>query len=80
MAHLGDSVDTADVVRSAATRGLRLIDLRAYQVHRREPAHCLVLGYGNLTDAAIDDAVTILAAAVARSPEAQQALLSAPPR
>jgi GntR family transcriptional regulator/MocR family aminotransferase len=65
VAHLGDGVETADVVTAAAARGLRLVDLRTYQVERREPEHCLVLGYGNLADGAVDDAVTVLAAAVA---------------
>jgi GntR family transcriptional regulator/MocR family aminotransferase len=65
VAHLGDGVETADVVTAAAARGLRLVDLRTYQVERREPEHCLVLGYGNLADGAVGDAVTVLAAAVA---------------
>jgi GntR family transcriptional regulator/MocR family aminotransferase len=65
VAHLGAGVDAADVVTAAAARGLRLVDLRTYQVDRREPANCLVLGYGNLADGAIDDAVAVLAAAVA---------------
>jgi GntR family transcriptional regulator/MocR family aminotransferase len=65
VAHLGDGIDAADVVTAAAARGLRLVDLRTYQVDRREPANCLVLGYGNLADGAIDDAVAVLAAAVA---------------
>ncbi|WP_433076667.1 PLP-dependent aminotransferase family protein [Dactylosporangium sp. CA-052675] len=62
VAHLGDEVDAADVVAAAATRGLRLTGMRTFQVDRQQPAHSLVLGYGNLPDAAVDEAVTVLAA------------------
>jgi GntR family transcriptional regulator/MocR family aminotransferase len=65
VAHLGDGADAAGVVTAAAARGLRLVDLRSYQMDLGEPANCLVLGYGNLADGAIDDAVTVLASAVA---------------
>jgi GntR family transcriptional regulator/MocR family aminotransferase len=76
VAHLGDGVDAADVVTAAAARGLRLVDLGAYRVDRREPADCLVLGYGNLADGAVDDAVVMLAASVAE----QSPHDSGPPR
>ncbi|MFG2812996.1 PLP-dependent aminotransferase family protein [Streptomyces sp. NPDC048410] len=65
VAHLGDGVDAAGVVTAAAARGLRLVDLGTYRVDRREPADCLVLGYGNLADGAVDAAVVVLAASVA---------------
>lgn len=65
VAHLGDGVDSADVAAAAATRGLRLVDLPAYQVDHREPGNSLVLGYGNLADRAVDGAVAALAAVVA---------------
>jgi GntR family transcriptional regulator/MocR family aminotransferase len=65
VAHLGDGVDAADIVSAAAARGLRLIDLAAYQVNRRDPTNSLVLGYGNLADTAVDGAVSVLAEVVA---------------
>ncbi|MDL5206131.1 PLP-dependent aminotransferase family protein [Streptomyces sp. ALI-76-A] len=76
VAHLGHGVDAADVVTAAAARGLRLVDLGTYRVDHREPADCLVLGYGNLADGAVDDAVVMLAASVAD----QSAHDSGPPR
>jgi hypothetical protein len=55
------------VVQLQVQRAEALVELtlRAYQVDPGEPANCLVLGYGNLADGALEAAVGMLAAAVA---------------
>ncbi|GGP75268.1 MocR-like pyridoxine biosynthesis transcription factor PdxR [Saccharothrix coeruleofusca] len=65
--HLGDGVDASGVVAAAGARGLAVVDPRVYRVSCREPADGLVLGYGNLADGAVEEAVAVLAAAVADS-------------
>jgi GntR family transcriptional regulator/MocR family aminotransferase len=61
---LPDGVDAAPVVARARRRGLHVVDAASYRTgsHRQPPR--LVIGYGNLADSAVDDAVAVLAAAV----------------
>jgi len=60
--HLGQAApDAADVVRAAARLDVGLTDMRRYQVEPAPTSRRLVLGYGNLVDARLDDAVTRLA-------------------
>jgi GntR family transcriptional regulator/MocR family aminotransferase len=61
LADLGGA-DVAAVVLTAARNGLRLTDVRNYQVRQGKPG--LVLGYGNLADSTVTDAVEVLASAV----------------
>lgn len=56
--------DAADVVREAAAREVGVVDLRRYQVRPAARSTTLVLGYGNLADARLDEAATRLADAV----------------
>ncbi|WP_159792564.1 MocR-like pyridoxine biosynthesis transcription factor PdxR [Puerhibacterium puerhi] len=56
--------DTAAVVRAAADREVAVADLRRYQARPAPRSGTLVLGYGNLADARVDEAVTRLAEAV----------------
>jgi len=56
--------DAAHVVREAARRGVTVVDLRRYQVRPDDRSTTLVLGYGNLADARVDEAVARLADAV----------------
>jgi GntR family transcriptional regulator/MocR family aminotransferase len=51
-------------VREAAARGVGVVDLRRYQVRPAARSTTLVLGYGNLADARLDEAVAGLADAV----------------
>ena len=62
--HLPTSTDTAAVVAAAAARSVRVADLASYHATPDRPAHGLVLGYGNLADNIVTDAVTHLAAAL----------------
>jgi GntR family transcriptional regulator/MocR family aminotransferase len=59
--HLDGGTDATAVVRRAAANGLHVADLDAYRFQRGEPA--LVLGYGNLADNTVLDAVRVLRAA-----------------
>ncbi|MCB7136334.1 aminotransferase-like domain-containing protein [Cellulosimicrobium marinum] len=59
--------DAALVVREAAARDVAVTDLRRYQVAAPARSATLVLGYGNLADARVDEAVARLAAAVRRA-------------
>ncbi|MCU1679565.1 MAG: GntR family transcriptional regulator [Amycolatopsis sp.] len=68
--HLADGTDAAAVVRRAAANGLHVADLDTYRFATGEPA--LVLGYGNLADNTVADAVRVLHAA-------EDAAGSAPP-
>ena len=62
---LPDGVPAAAVVRAAATRDVAVADLRRYRVSAADRgAEALVVGYGNLADARVEEAVTALAAAV----------------
>ncbi|UKJ62462.1 PLP-dependent aminotransferase family protein [Cellulosimicrobium cellulans] len=56
--------DAAHVVREAARREVTVVDLRRYQVRPAARSTTLVLGYGNLADARVDEAVARLADAV----------------
>lgn len=57
--HLPKGTNTREAVSTAATTGLRLVDLDTYRLRpSTEPA--LVLGYGNITDTEIPPAVTLL--------------------
>ncbi|NEB21788.1 PLP-dependent aminotransferase family protein [Streptomyces coelicoflavus] len=61
--HLNDC-DAAQAVRRAARLGLRLVDLDQYRMSARTGPPALVLGYGNLSDASVPEAVRRLAEAV----------------
>ncbi|MFJ2520653.1 PLP-dependent aminotransferase family protein [Cellulosimicrobium cellulans] len=56
--------DAAHVVREAARREVTVVDLRRYQVRPADRSTTLVLGYGNLADARVGEAVARLADAV----------------
>ncbi|MFC8801583.1 PLP-dependent aminotransferase family protein [Promicromonospora sp. NPDC057138] len=57
-------IDAADVVREGAARDVALVDLRRYQAAPSARSTMLVVGYGNLADARLDEAVRSLRAAV----------------
>ncbi|WP_435737077.1 PLP-dependent aminotransferase family protein [Cellulosimicrobium sp. PMB13] len=59
-----DAPDAAQVAREAAARDVAVVDLRRYQATPDARSTTLVLGYGNLADARVDDAVRRLADAV----------------
>jgi len=63
---LPGGVPAAAVVRAAAERDVAVADLRRYRVSAAPEAgaEALVVGYGNLADARVDDAVAGLAAAL----------------
>lgn len=61
---LPDTVDTAAVVAAAAARSVRVADLAGYHAVGPPTRPGLVLGYGNLADGAVREAVRQLAAAV----------------
>jgi GntR family transcriptional regulator / MocR family aminotransferase len=61
---LPTEVDAAAVVRRGRQRGVQVSDLAAYRIRPEPTSPALVLGYGNLADSAVDDAVAQLAAAV----------------
>jgi GntR family transcriptional regulator / MocR family aminotransferase len=67
LVHLDEEVDCAQVVARAAATGLRVASLDAYRVRPDAIAPGLVLGYGNLADGQLEEAVTFLATAVAES-------------
>jgi GntR family transcriptional regulator/MocR family aminotransferase len=56
--------DAAAVVRRATAAGVRVANLDTYRYRELPDAPGLVLGYGNLADHQVDDAVARLAAAV----------------
>ncbi len=60
---LPPGTDAPAVVRRAAAHGLRVTDLAGYRI-RPVDRPALVLGYGNLAEATVEAAVTVLAAAV----------------
>ena len=68
--------DAAAVARRAAAAGVRVANLDTYRFRDLPEAPGLVLGYGNLADHRVDDAVARLAAAV-RSYPALTALTNA---
>jgi GntR family transcriptional regulator/MocR family aminotransferase len=60
-------VDCAEVVSRAAAGGLRVASLDTYRCRDDAIGPGLVLGYGNLADGQLDEAVALLAATVAES-------------
>jgi GntR family transcriptional regulator/MocR family aminotransferase len=56
--------DAAAVVREGAARDVALVDLRRYQAAPSARSTVLVVGYGNLADARLAEAVRSLRAAV----------------
>ncbi|MEU6228305.1 PLP-dependent aminotransferase family protein [Streptomyces sp. NPDC047042] len=60
-------VDTAAVVNGAARRSLRVAELAAYHATEARGEHGLVLGYGNLADSAVEEAVRRLREAIEES-------------
>ncbi|WP_454860295.1 MocR-like pyridoxine biosynthesis transcription factor PdxR [Promicromonospora soli] len=57
-------LDAAAVVREGAARDVALVDLRRYQAAPSARSTMLVVGYGNLADARLEQAVRSLRAAV----------------
>ncbi|WP_200308918.1 MocR-like pyridoxine biosynthesis transcription factor PdxR [Streptomyces adelaidensis] len=64
---LPTTVDTAAVVTAAAARSLRVADLTAYHATGHHADHGLVLGYGNLADGMVNEAVRRLREAIESS-------------
>ena len=58
--HLPDGVRASSTVRAAERRGVRVVDLDRYRAAGSGPP-ALVLGYGNITDALVPEAVSVLA-------------------
>ena len=63
LVHLDDAVDGAAVVARAAAASVRVANLDTYRVRDDTIGPGLVLGYGNLADGQVEEAVTLLAAA-----------------
>ncbi|MDX3544554.1 PLP-dependent aminotransferase family protein [Streptomyces europaeiscabiei] len=64
---LPTTVGTAAVVTAAASRSLRVADLTAYHATDDHTDHGLVLGYGNLADSMVNEAVRHLREAIESS-------------
>ena len=62
---LDDGVDAAAVVARAAAAGVRVANLDTYRCRADAVGPGLVLGYGNLADGQVEEAVALLAATVA---------------
>ena len=62
---LDDTVDAAAVVSRAATRDMRVANLDTYRVRDDRFGPGLVLGYGNLADGQVEEAVALLATTLA---------------
>ena len=62
--HLPGAVDAAAVVRRAEANGVHVVNLDRYRAGSSGPP-ALVLGYGNITEALVPEAVAILAGIVA---------------
>ena len=62
---LDDAVDCAAVVSRAAAGGMRVANLDTYRCRDDATGPGLVLGYGNLADAQLEEAVSLLATTVA---------------
>jgi len=62
--HLPEGAHASALVRSAEARGVHVVDLDRYRAGSSGPP-ALVLGYGNITDALVPEAVTVLADALA---------------
>jgi GntR family transcriptional regulator/MocR family aminotransferase len=67
LVRLDGPVDGAAVVARAAAAGMRIANLDTYRCRDDAGGPGLVLGYGNLADGQVDEAVALLAAAVAGS-------------
>jgi GntR family transcriptional regulator/MocR family aminotransferase len=65
LVHLDGAIDFAAIVSQAAASGLRVASLDTYRCRDDAIGPGLVLGYGNLADHQVDEAVELLAAAVA---------------
>jgi len=65
LALLDDRVDCAAVVARAAAAGMRVANLDTYRSRDDAIGPGLVLGYGNLADTQVEEAVALLAATVA---------------
>jgi GntR family transcriptional regulator/MocR family aminotransferase len=59
-----NAIEAAAVVREGAARDVALVDLRRYQATPSARSTMLVVGYGNLADARLEQAVASLRAAV----------------
>jgi GntR family transcriptional regulator / MocR family aminotransferase len=66
LVHLDGAVDCAAVVDRAAAAGMRVANLDTYRC-RPDAGPGLVLGYGNLADGQVEEAVALLAATAAAS-------------
>jgi GntR family transcriptional regulator/MocR family aminotransferase len=60
---LPSSTDPAAVVGAALTRSVRVAELGGYHATDQRVGHGLVVGYGNIADASVEEAVRLLAAA-----------------
>ena len=67
LVQMDGAVDCAEVVGRAAAAGLRVANLDTYRCRDDAIGPGLVLGYGNLADSQVEEAVAVLAAAVASS-------------
>lgn len=68
MLRLPPGLKSTPVAEAAAARGIRLLDLQTCWVDRREGGEQgIVLGFGNLDDSRIDEAVDQLATAIAHA-------------
>jgi GntR family transcriptional regulator/MocR family aminotransferase len=61
---LDDGVDCAEVVGRVAAAGVRVANLDTYRCRDDAIGPGLVLGYGNLADAQVEEAVALLATTV----------------
>lgn len=64
LAGIAPGIDAAAVVREGAARDVALVDLRRYQAAPSARSTVLVIGYGNLADARLEESVHRLRAAV----------------
>jgi GntR family transcriptional regulator / MocR family aminotransferase len=64
LVHLDGAVDCTAVVARAAAAGLRVANLDTYRVRDDAIGPGLVLGYGNLADGQVEEAVTLLSEAI----------------
>jgi GntR family transcriptional regulator/MocR family aminotransferase len=62
--HLPEATRASAVVREAESHGVHVVDLDRYRAGGSGPP-ALVLGYGNITDALVPEAVRVLADSVA---------------
>lgn len=70
---LAQDIDPAAVRSEALERGVRIANLDTYCIDRRDTAPGLVLGYGNLADHQLGEAVARLAAAIETGPPQEAA-------